>query len=93
MSICRTSIAEFYNEADADKFEAEHVTNFDSMFPECTLTLNSRISPTTMVSNSVYPDQETIEKTGNGPRKEFTEKHKNRIKQMATHVGEVTLSK
>ena len=33
MSICRKSIAEFYNEADADKFVAEHVTNFDSMFP------------------------------------------------------------
>ena len=93
MSICRTTILETHTKEDADSLLADYIENFDSMFPECTLTLNSRISSTTLVSNSVYPDQETIEKTGNGARKEFAEKHKNRIRQMTTHVGEVTLSK
>ena len=93
MSICRTTILETHTKEDADSLLADYIENFDSMFPECTLTLNSRINPTTLVSNSVYPDQETIEKTGNGPRKEFTEKHQNRIKQITTHVGKVTLSK
>ena len=51
MSICRTSIAEFYNEADADKFVAEHVTNFDSMFPEAEQTINSRVGPSTYISS------------------------------------------
>jgi hypothetical protein len=93
MSICRTTILETHTKEDADSLLADYIENFDSMFPECTLTLNSRIDPTTLVSNSVYPDQEAIEKTGNGARKEFTDKHKNRIKQITTHVGEVTLSK
>ena len=93
MSICRTTILETHTKEDSDALLADYIENFDSMFPECTLTLNSRISPTTLISNSVYPDQETIEKTGNGARKEFAEKHKNRIKQMTAHVGGVTLSK
>ena len=93
MSICRTTILETHTREDADSLLADYIENFDSMFPECTLTLNSRISPKTLVYNSVYPDQETIEKTGNGARKEFAEKHKNRIKQMTTHVGGVTLAK
>ena len=93
MSICRTTILETHTKEDSDALLADYIENFDSMFPECILTLNSRISPTTLISNSVYPDQETIEKTGNGARKEFAEKHKNRIKQMTTHVGGVTLSK
>ena len=60
MSICRTSIAEFYNEADADKFVAEHVTNFDSMFPEAEQTINSRVSPTRYISSTVYANMEDI---------------------------------
>ena len=32
-------------------------------YPDSELTLNSRIGPTTMISSSVYPNQETIEKT------------------------------
>ena len=67
MSICRTTILETHTKEDADSLLADYIENFDSMFPECTLTLNSRISPTTLVSNSVYPDQETIEKQAVGP--------------------------
>ena len=63
MSICRTTILETHTKEDADSLLADYIENFDSMFPECTLTINSRNNPTTLVSNSVYPDQETIEKT------------------------------
>ncbi len=93
MSICRTSIAEFYNEADADKFVAEHVTNFDSMFPEAEQTINSRVSPTTYISSTVYANMEDIEKTNDGARKTFLDKHQDRMQSISTHVGKVTLSK
>ena len=53
MSICRTTILETHTKEDADSLLADYIENFDSMFPECTLTLNSRINPTTLISNSV----------------------------------------
>ena len=93
MSICRTTIVEFYSKEDADAVQADYTANFDSMFPEAEATLNSRVGPTTMVSNSVYADQETIEKTGSGARLKFMDKHKDRFKNTTTYVGEVTLSK
>ena len=93
MSICRTTIVKFHSKEDADAVQADYTANFDSMFPEAEATLNSRVGPTTVVSNSVYADQEAIEKTGSGARQKFMDKHKDRMKNTTTYVGEVTLSK
>ena len=93
MSICRTTIVELNSEEDTDALIADYNQNFDSMFPECEQSLNSKVGPTTVVSNSVYADQEAIEKTGSGPRQKFLEKHKDRMKNVSTYVGEVTFSK
>ena len=93
MSICRTTIVEFHSKEDADAVEVDYTANFDSMFPEAEATLNSRVGPTTVVSNSVYADQEAIEKTGSGARQKFMDKHKDRMKNTTIYVGEVTLSK
>ena len=93
MSICRTTIVECHTEADADAVIADYNANFDSMFPEAEAKLNSRVGPTTVVSNSVYADQEAIEKTGSGSRQKFLDKHKDRMKNVTTYVGEVTFSK
>ncbi len=93
MSICRTTIVELNSEEDTDALIADYIQNFDSMFPECEQTLNSKVGPTTVVSNSVYADQEAIEKTGSGSRQKFMDKHKDRMKNVTTYVGEVTLSK
>ena len=75
MSICRTTIVELNSEEDTDALIADYNQNFDSMFPECEQTLNSKVGPTTVVSNSVYVDQEAIEKTGSGSRQKFLDKH------------------
>ncbi len=80
MSICRTTIVEYHSEADADAMTADYIANFESMFPECEKSINSRVGPTTVVSNSVYADEAAIEKTGSGPRQAFMDKHKDRIK-------------
>ena len=93
MSICRTTIVEFYSKEDADSIIADYNQNFDSMFPEAEQTLNSRVSPTTIISSTVYPDEETIEKTASGARKSFMDKHAQSMKSADTYVGEVTLSK
>ena len=93
MSICRTTIVEYHSEADADAMTADYIANFESMFPECEKSINSRVGPTTVVSNSVYADKAAIEKTGSGPRQAFMDKYKDRIKNVTTYVGEVTLSK
>ncbi len=93
MSICRTTIVELNSEEDTDALIADYNENFDSMFPECEQTLNSKVGPTTVVSNSVYADQEAIEKTGSGSRQKFLEKHKDRMKNVTTYIGEVTFSK
>ena len=93
MSICRTTIVELNSEEDTDALIADYNQNFDSMFPECEQTLNSMVGPTTIVSNSVYADQEAIEKTGSGSRQIFLEKHKSRMKNVTTYVGKVTFSK
>ena len=93
MSICRTTIVEFHTEADADAVIADYNSNFDSMFPEAEGTLNSKVSPTTVISSSIYADMEAIEKTGSGARQAFMDKHKDRMKDATTYVGEVTLSK
>ena len=93
MSICRTTIVECHTEADADAVIADYNANFDSMFPECEMSINSRVNPTTIISDSVYANQEAIEKTGTGARQAFIEKHKHRQKNMWTYVGDVTLSK
>ena len=53
MSICRTTIVECHTEADADAVIADYNANFDSMFPECEMSINSRVNPTTIISNSV----------------------------------------
>ena len=92
MSICRTTIVEFHSEADADSMTADYIANFESMFPECENSINSREGPTTVVSNSVYADEAAIEKTGAAPEA-FMDKHKDRIKNVTTYIGEVTLSK
>ena len=88
MSICRTTILETCTKEDMDAMHAEYVENFKQKLPESELTLNSRIGPTTMISNSVYLDQETIEKTQK-VRDEMMGKHKDRVKEVTTHVGEV----
>ena len=93
MSICRTTIVELNSEEDTDALIADYNVNFDAMFPECERSINSRVGPTTIVSNSVYADQEAIEKTGSGARQTFMDKHKDRMKNVTTYVGEVTLSK
>ena len=87
MSICRTTILKHILK-DMNAMHAEYVENFKQKFPENELTLNSRIGPTTMISNSVYADQETIEKTQK-VRDEMMGKHKDRVKEVTTHVGEV----
>ena len=63
MSICRTTILETHTKEDLDIMHAEYVETFKENYPDSELTLNSRIGPTTMISSSVYPNQETIEKT------------------------------
>ena len=93
MSICRTTIVELHTEEDTDAMIADYIENFDSMFPECELTLNSKVGPTTVISNSVYADQVAIEKTGSGSRQKFMDKHKGRMKEVTTFIGEVTFSK
>ena len=93
MSICRTTIVELHSEEDADTMTADYIANFESMFPECEKSINSRVGPTTVVSNSVYADEAVIEKTGSGARQTFMDKHKDRMKNVTTYVGEVTLSK
>ena len=67
MSICRTTIVEFHSEADADAMTADYIANFESMFPECEKSINSRVGPTTVVSNSVYTDETAIEKPEAAP--------------------------
>ncbi len=62
MSICRTTIVEYHSEADADAMTADYIANFESMFPECEKSINSRVGPTTVVSNSVYADEAAIGK-------------------------------
>mgnify|MGYP003319322831 CR=1 FL=1 len=86
MSICRTTILETHTKEDLDTMHAEYVQTFKENYPDSELTLNSRIGPTTMISNSVYPNQETIEKTQK-VRDEMMGKHKNRVKEATTHVG------
>ena len=54
MSICRTTIVDYHSEADADVMTADYIENFETMFPECEQSINSRVGPTTVVSNSVY---------------------------------------
>ena len=88
MSICRTTILETHTKEDLDIMHAEYVETFKENYPDSELTLNSRIGPTTMISSSVYPNQETIEKTQK-VRDEMMGKHKDRLKEVTTHVGEV----
>ena len=50
MSICRTTIVEYHSEADADAMTADYIANFESMFPECEQSINSRVGPTTVAA-------------------------------------------
>ena len=68
MSICRTTIVEYHSEADADAMTADYIANFESMFPECEKSINSRVGPTTVVSNSVDADEAAIEKNRKWPQ-------------------------
>ena len=53
--------------------------------------LASRVGPTTIVVNSLYPDQETTEETM-AQRKALMEKMKAHINSFETYQGEVALS-
>ena len=63
---------------------ADHIQNLDFMFPEFEQTLNFKVCPTTFVSNSVYADQEAIDKTGSDSRQKFFDKHKDLMKNVTT---------
>ena len=84
---------ETHTKEDLDLMLADYIENFDSMFPEAEQTINSRVSPTTYISSTVYANMEDIEKTNDGARKTFLDKHQDRMKSISTHVGKVTLSK
>ena len=93
MIICRTTIVEFHTEADADSLIADYNANYESMFPTAEVILNSKVSPTTTINNAVFADMESIEKTDSEARQAFLDRHKDRMKNVTTYVGEVTLSK
>ena len=91
MSICRTTVVEYYSEKDADESVADYTENGPSLFTEAEIMLSARVGPTTVVTNSVYTDKETAENTM-AKRQAFIDRYKNRIKSFETYVGEVTLS-
>ena len=91
MRICRTTVVEYYTEKDADESVADYTENGPSIFTEAEILLSARVGPTTVVTNSIYPDKETVEKT-KAKRQAFIDRYKIRIKSFKTYVGEVTLS-
>ena len=90
MSICRTTVVEYNSEKDADEAQADYTKDGSQQCPEAEIMLASRVGPTTIVINFIYPDQEIAEKTKT-QRKVSMEKLKEKIKSFETYQGEVTL--
>ena len=62
MSTCERTTMETHTKEDLETL-ADYIENsFDSMFLEIELALHMRIAPTTWINNSVYADQDTVDR-------------------------------
>ena len=91
MSYCRTTIVEYNSEIDADEAQADYVKKAASEFLEAEILLAIRTGPTSGVAVSVYPDEETSDKTM-AARNARMGKMKDVTKNHELHEGEVALS-
>ena len=62
MSVTRINMIEFDNETVADALAAEYQKNARKQFPDADLLIAFRTSPTSAISISVYPNEETAER-------------------------------
>ena len=62
MSVTRINMIEFDNETVADTRAAEYQKNARKQFPEADLLIAIRTSPTSAMTISVYPNEETTER-------------------------------
>ena len=61
MSVTRINMIEFDNETVADTLAAEYQKNARKQFPDADLLIAFRTSPTSAMTISVYPNEETAE--------------------------------
>ena len=61
MSVTRINMIEFDNETVADTRAAEYQKNARKQFPDADLLIAFRTSPTSAMTISVYPNEETAE--------------------------------
>ena len=62
MSVTRINMIEFDNETVADTRAAEYQKNARKQFPDADLLIAFRTSPTSAITISVYPNEETAER-------------------------------
>ena len=62
MSVTRINMIEFDNETVADARAAEYQKNARKQFPDADLLIAFRTSPTSAITISVYPNEETAER-------------------------------
>ena len=62
MSVTRINMIEFDNETVADTLAAEYQKNARKQFPDADLLIAFRTSPTSAITISVYPNEETAER-------------------------------
>ena len=62
MSVTRINMIEFDNETVADARAAEYQNNARKQFPDADLLIAIRTSPTSAMTISVYPNEETAER-------------------------------
>ena len=62
MSVTRINMIEFDNETVADARAAEYQKNARKQFPDADLLIAIRTSPTSAMTISVYPNEETAER-------------------------------
>ena len=91
MSYVRMNYFEYISEKAGDELEVHYIKNAPTNFPDATVLVFLRTSPTTASLTSVYPDKDTFEKAAQ-QRKKGIAGVADKIKNVRLEEGEASLA-
>ena len=91
MSYVRMNYFEYISEEAGDELEAHYIKNAPKNFPDATVLVFLRTSPTTASLTSIYPNKDTFEKAA-AQRKKGIAGVADKIKNVRSEEGEASLA-
>lgn len=91
MAIARTTTIEWNSKETCDAREQDYINNAPQEFPDASQLLFVRLNETTVMAVTLYPDEQTMQKTDEARAKRLSIDETSRV-SIETKVGTVTLN-